>query len=558
MAAPIKQRGTVPPHQLKVVTPLSWKVWQAELQELGLLTIFSDVPTGLRYGFATGVSSRINKSFIPPNHASALLQPSIVSEHIQKELKGGRYSGPFLPSQLESIIGPFRTAPLGLVPKPNSAQFCIIQDLSYPRQDPRFSSVNSEINSDDFPCEWGTFPQCYFLVASAPIGTQAAVFDVEAAYRNIPIAPVDQPHFCLSWEGNIYIDHCAPFGSASACGLFGRVADAFVAICKEHGVQQILKWVDDMVTFCFPIASASQNSITFSYDSQLLFKIANHLGWPWAIHKHKDFSETFTYLGFSWDLRNRTVEIPPSKKDKYLSRLQPWAHKAAFTLRQAQELAGALNHCSLVISQGRSHMHHLNRFIASFSSSTNPFVKHSVNFHLSSEIIWWKSQLALPFVGRNVLVPPPPISAQIYIDASTSWGIGLLIDGNWLAWKFAANALSDGRDIGWGEMVAVELAVSTLSLLFPSHSHFLINSDNQGVIGAINSGHSCGFHQNTSLSRFCTELLHHDNFISAKYINTTINPADPILRGLLPSIQTSLKLSITIDPSISCFLIPVP
>lgn len=54
------------------------------------------------------------------------------------------------------------------VPKPNSDKSRIIQDLSFPRDDPTLTSVNSEINSDDFPCEWGSFAQCYFLVAKAP------------------------------------------------------------------------------------------------------------------------------------------------------------------------------------------------------------------------------------------------------------------------------------------------------------------------------------------------------------------------------------------------------
>lgn len=153
---------------LKVVTPLNYRHWHDALAQCSLLTRFADVPTGIRDGFKTGVSSSISAPIIPQNHSSALVNPHIVSQHIANELQLHRYSGPFQVSQLLTLIGPFRTAPLGVVPKPNSDKFRVIQDLSFPRNDPATLSVNSEINSADFPCEWGTFAQCYFLIAKAP------------------------------------------------------------------------------------------------------------------------------------------------------------------------------------------------------------------------------------------------------------------------------------------------------------------------------------------------------------------------------------------------------
>jgi hypothetical protein len=64
--------------------------------------------------------------------------------------EAGRYLQGFLSSELEQQIGPFRTSPVGLVPKPNSNKFRMIQDLSFPQNDPKSSSVNSGINPDNF------------------------------------------------------------------------------------------------------------------------------------------------------------------------------------------------------------------------------------------------------------------------------------------------------------------------------------------------------------------------------------------------------------------------
>ncbi|KAJ7769487.1 hypothetical protein B0H16DRAFT_1229383, partial [Mycena metata] len=59
-----------------------------------------------------GIHSTITDSFIPSNHSSALSQPTVIQDYINKERAGRRYTGPFSRSRLESLIGPFRTSPL--------------------------------------------------------------------------------------------------------------------------------------------------------------------------------------------------------------------------------------------------------------------------------------------------------------------------------------------------------------------------------------------------------------------------------------------------------------
>lgn len=96
-------------------------------------------------------------------------------------------------------------------------------------------------------------------------------------------------------------------------------------------------------------------------------------------------------------------------------------------------------------------------------------------------------------------------------------------------------------------MVAVELAVSFLCSAHPRNSHFLLHSDNQGVIGAINSSFSRGASQNASLSRLCSTLLNHNSFLSTAYIRSQDNPADPISRGILPPLASRLNTKIKLD-----------
>ncbi|KAJ6563445.1 hypothetical protein B0H10DRAFT_1803408, partial [Mycena sp. CBHHK59/15] len=43
--------------------------------------------------------------------------PNVIQDYINAECAGHRYTGPFSRSRLEPLIGPFRTSPLGTVPR---------------------------------------------------------------------------------------------------------------------------------------------------------------------------------------------------------------------------------------------------------------------------------------------------------------------------------------------------------------------------------------------------------------------------------------------------------
>jgi hypothetical protein len=182
---------------------------------------FPDVPIGLHYGFDMGVNNPPSQTFTPPNHNSALSFPDHVMLHIHKELSAGRYSGPFSHSRLEFLIGPFRTSPLGTVPKAiDSPERRIIQDLSFPRNDPSHPSINDQINIDDFRCDWGTFNDIRLIVIDAPPLSEAATLDVDSAFRCCPITPSQQRNFIIHWNDSYYVDHVAPFGATSSGGVF--------------------------------------------------------------------------------------------------------------------------------------------------------------------------------------------------------------------------------------------------------------------------------------------------------------------------------------------------
>jgi hypothetical protein len=209
----------------------------------------------IKHGALAGIP-RILQTFTPLNKSSTESLSLIFNDIIQAEFDKGRYLGPFSRDELEDEIGPFQSSPLSLVPKSGKpGKFRLIQNLSYPHNNKPNPSINSALNSNDFPCTWGTFRTISTLIWSLPPGAQAAVRDISEAYRIIPLHE-------SQWAGVVMrisnhperfaLNTCNSFGCATAGGLFGLFGDALAEILRAEGIGPVLKWVDDFIFFRIP------------------------------------------------------------------------------------------------------------------------------------------------------------------------------------------------------------------------------------------------------------------------------------------------------------------
>jgi len=535
---PIRRRSLFP-----IVTPLIPDAWHELLAVSGALDRFPDVPEGLRSGFRLGTSSFISETFSPDNHKSALDNPSIIDDYVRKEEAAGRYSRAYTPDEFLSIFGPYRSAPLGVVwDTPIKSR--LIQDHSFPRNNPCIASINSEIDSSLFTCDWGSFIECFLQVLAAPPGTQVAIFDVEAAHRRMPVAPEDRLHVCIRWKDQLRLDHCCCFGCSSSSGIFGRVADAIVCIYLFFLVQLILKWADDFSFWRFPTTPSITGPWEYSYDESLIWGIAAKLGWPWSLKPGKcvPFAFEFKYIGFLWNLSDKTVSLPDAKKQKFLGKLTPWVSGSLVSRKDCESLLGSLNHCSVVIMGSRSHLPSLYRFAASFGSRS-VFAKRRIPSEVLRDIDWWRIQLSNPWCGMKILARPPLSPASLFVDASTSWGIGLVWNGKWLAWPLISGWKSDGRDIGWAEFVAVWLALLVVIESGSRSISLILRSDNTGVVGAFDAGLSRNAHQNNVLRRILLLSHEFDVWFNITWVPSHENLADGPSRGIFPPWSERLPLN---------------
>jgi hypothetical protein len=160
------------------VCPYNSVAWHDLLLKHDLLDEYHRIPDGFRNSFSLHLPL-LTSCQTPPNHPSLLLYHDAFDHVLEHELTMGRYIGPFTHLDLEALIGPFQTSPVSIIPKagrPNKHR--VIQNFSFPLQvSPRSPqpSINLLVNSNDFPCTWGTFETVCAIIRNLPPGSQAAV-----------------------------------------------------------------------------------------------------------------------------------------------------------------------------------------------------------------------------------------------------------------------------------------------------------------------------------------------------------------------------------------------
>ena len=93
-------------------------------------------------------------------------------------------------------------------------------------------------------------------------GTLLAKFDVESAYRIIPVHHNDRYLLGMQWQGNYFVDMVLPFGLRSAPYIFSSVADlAEWVLKKKYDVNFLLYYLDDFHILGPPNSQACQRNL---------------------------------------------------------------------------------------------------------------------------------------------------------------------------------------------------------------------------------------------------------------------------------------------------------
>lgn len=325
---------------------------------------------------------------------------------------------------------------------------------------------------------------------------------------------------------------------------------AIVEIWKAEDVSPILKYEDDLKAFRCPSPTGTffDSGYQYDYDRDSALQRIAHLDIPW--HKEKGdltFQFVTNFIGFRWDIPQKRVSLPDEKRLKFHNRVRIFldrfdGHKC--TLNDVEKIHGSLCHVAFVYIEGRSRLPSLSNFAASFHN--NEFLHQHPPPSVLTDLRWWLRMLDVPDFYRELRPCKELEDLGLYVDASTSWGIGVIIGDRWAAFKLKDGWKTEGRDICWLETLALEFLVYFLEAMDIHDVNLLIHSDNQGAIGSVDKGRSRNHHINFSVRRIYTVLI--SRFITPHliYITSEANPADPISRGELGPLAKRLPLSFSL------------
>ena len=360
--------------------------------------------------------------------------------------------------------------------------------------------------------------------------------DIKKFHRTCPVLPSHKPWLVVQGlAGQFFINHAHPFGTACTSSNAGMIANAVINIWRGEGVFPVPKYKDNLKIFHIPSSTRTFHDGHFSYDydgTEMLQCIAP-LGVPWHNEKGDDhFLFVTTFIRFLWDIPRKLVSLPDDKQLKFHEHVCHFLNVfkgRPCHLLDIEKIHGSLCHVAFVYLDGYSCLPSLSNFASSFHN--NELVTRYPPHSMLTDLAWWLEKLEDGSV-THILHPHGPLQdLHLYVDASTSWGIGIIIGNLWASFKLSPTWKITGRDICWLETVAIELLTYFLEEMGLHDCHLLIHSDNQGTIGALDKGHSPNSHINLSVR--CTYLLLSHLSISPKitYIESIANPANPISHG---------------------------
>jgi len=136
-------------------------------------------------------------------------------------------------------------------------------------------------------------------------GALLAKVDIKSAFRLLSVHPADRHLLAMTWNEQIYIDTCLPFGLRSAPKLFNILAEFLSWILEQKGICPLLHYLDD-----FLIISPAMSPL-YSDNLQVICEVCSHLGIPLAVEKIEGPSETLTFLGITLDMHSLEARLPP-------------------------------------------------------------------------------------------------------------------------------------------------------------------------------------------------------------------------------------------------------
>ena len=503
-------------------TPINLENLKLELMDYDSAKA-TEILNGFTYGFPLNYTG-VRVPTEAKNLKSARKHPDIVRQKIQSEVDGGRVAGPFNDRPIPTL----RVSPLGLVPKKEPGEFCLIHHLSFPSG----NSLNDFIDPNLCSVQYTSFDEAIHMVQDLGHGCLLGKSDIKSAFRLLRVAPLDFDQLGFCFDGKYYFDKAMPFGCSIACKtweLFATFLEFCVAKARPADIGKLLHYLDDFLfggkkgtNHCGCIMSIFKNKMAI-------------LGVPVASDKTEGPKTKICFLGLELDSEDMVVRIPVSKLQEIKQKIQDILSSKKCTLKKMQSLIGSLNFACRAIIPGRPFCR---RLINATCGLTKPHHHLRITPGIKEDLSMWL-QFFKDFNGVSVFHERFWVTnedVQLYTDSAGGCGLGF---GAFFAGKWAAAPWPQSWiDLGITEDITV---LELFPLLVCIHiwgpelrnKKIVFRCDNLAVVHIVNSMTSKSDKVMTILRAFTLQCLKFNVAVKAHHVSGKQNKICDSLSRLL-------------------------
>ena len=497
---------------------------------------------GFTVGFPLGLApdKRPEPRAPCPNSSKAQADPDTVRELIQKELELGHMLGPFDDPPLPNMV----FSPLHLVPKAgDSNKSRLIHNLAFPYD---HQSVNKCIPPEEKSVTYHYIDELIQLALDLGPNIWGCRVDFSHAFRNLPILLKDLALLGFTFEGKYYINSSVPFGSASSCLIFERVATVLQwIVTNETAWKWISHYLDD-----FSMLAKKREQLLIQIDKYKA--LMKHIGMPIAENKTLGPTQFLEYLGLLLDLLNQTLQVPEEKRKKNIKRIDKlisvFRKRKSTTVKKIQKVAGSLNFICAAIPAGRVFIADLYKLTRAKDGATAKQSHHRrISREVYEDLLVFRTFLdehakpqyrSIPFLVKQQVFQE---ELQLFADASGAAGngFGCVFQNHWAFGNWSQTSIFRhiNPNIALLELFAIVVAVELWAESLSGKS-IILRSDNSATVSSINTMKSEIPAAQVLLKHMAIKCLLHQLFFKAVHIRGVDNgPSDLLSRGRIQAFK---------------------
>lgn len=436
---------------------------------------------GFEKGFDIAIQSLPSDTYVCRNNLSALSNPEVTTQLLQKEIEKGYVIGPFQTPPFNV----YRINPISLAQKKYTEKYRLVVDLSAPHDNVDTQSINDLISKEDFSLTYTKLDEAIQIIQKLGPLTWLCKTDLVDAFKQVPVHPKLWPYQGIQWKGEFYFYTRLTFGCRSSPKIFDHLSRAIVWIAKNnYGVQHVLHILDDFLTLDDPTFNAFR---TMAVLTMILRKL--RLGYSPA--KTVGPVHSLEYVGLTLDTVNMQCRLPADKLHRIRNMVTTFLGRHTCTKREMLSLCGYLSFTTRVIPAGRSFMFRLFKV----AHSVKPLHHYvTITAEAKADLTMWRHFLQ-NWNGVSLFIDVAELHANemnLFTDASGKIGYGGFFQGEWFygSWPDAIfNELTEKVSISFQELYPIVVAAILWGERW-KRKRIIFHCDNQGTCFILNKGRS--------------------------------------------------------------------